>query len=83
MLHEPGPARCFGLLYSGEHAIDLIRAKLGNTNPEEAEVGSASRPRKDPLRAESGRRALAEDPRCGSAGTEPERLRADTHAPDE
>jgi nucleoside diphosphate kinase len=36
----PGPARCFGLLYSGERAIEMIRTKLGNTNPDEAEVGS-------------------------------------------
>jgi len=36
----PGPAKCFGLLYSGEHAIERIRAKLGNTNPDEAAEGS-------------------------------------------
>ena len=38
--HVEGPAKCFGLLYSGEHAIERIRAKLGNTNPDEAAVGS-------------------------------------------
>ena len=37
-MHAPGPAKCFGLLYSGEHAIAQIRKKLGNTNPDEAEV---------------------------------------------
>ena len=30
--HTPGPARCFALLYSGEHAIERIRAKLGDSN---------------------------------------------------
>merc|ERR1712166_34926 len=36
----PGPARCFALLYSGENSIDMIRKKLGATNPGEAEEGS-------------------------------------------
>jgi nucleoside diphosphate kinase len=35
-----GPAKCFGLLYSGSNAIQLLRNKLGNTDPTKAEEGT-------------------------------------------
>jgi len=38
--HQPGPAKCFALLYNGEHAIDIIRSKLGTTDPKKAKAGT-------------------------------------------
>ena len=75
--NQPGPARCFGLLYSGERAIELIRAKLGNTNPEEAEVGSVrSDYGKDVMRngahaSDAVDRAMVERRIVGMVGDEP------------
>ena len=37
---KPGPAKCFALLYNGENAIDIIRSKLGTTDPRKAKAGT-------------------------------------------
>lgn len=39
-LTRPGPARCLALLYRGENAIQVIREKLGSTDPSKAAVGT-------------------------------------------
>jgi len=39
-LNQGGPAKCFALLFRGPNAINLIRAKLGATDPSKAEVGT-------------------------------------------
>ena len=39
-LNTPGIATCFAVLYRGPRAIDIIRAKLGNTDPMKAEAGT-------------------------------------------
>ena len=75
--HHEGPAKCFGLLYSGEHAIERIRAKLGNTNPDEAAVGSVrSDYGKDVMRngahaSDAVDRAMEERNIVGLVGDEP------------
>ena len=73
----PGPARCFGLLYSGERAIEVIRAKLGDTNPNEAVAGSVrSDYGKDVMRngahaSDAVDRAMVERRIVGLVGNEP------------
>ncbi|MFW5857336.1 MAG: nucleoside-diphosphate kinase [Planctomycetota bacterium] len=37
---EPGDARCLALLYHGPNAIELIRDRLGTTDPSKAEGGT-------------------------------------------
>jgi len=37
---QPGPARCFALLYRGENAVKKIREKLGETDPSKAKAGT-------------------------------------------
>lgn len=37
---QPGPARCFALLYTGEDAIRKVREKLGATDPRKAAAGT-------------------------------------------
>ncbi len=37
---RPGRTKCLALLYQGEGAVDMIRARLGATNPELAEGGT-------------------------------------------
>uniref|UniRef100_A0A0A9X172 Nucleoside diphosphate kinase n=1 Tax=Lygus hesperus TaxID=30085 RepID=A0A0A9X172_LYGHE len=39
-LTKPGPARCLALLYRGENTIQVIREKLGSTDPSKAAVGT-------------------------------------------
>jgi nucleoside diphosphate kinase len=37
---RPGRTKCLALLYQGEEAVNMIRARLGATNPELAEAGT-------------------------------------------
>ncbi len=37
---QPGPARCFALLYRGEDTIRKVRQKLGETDPSKAKAGT-------------------------------------------
>jgi len=39
-LNEPGMATCFAVLYRGPKAIEVIRNKLGSTDPTKAEAGT-------------------------------------------
>jgi len=39
-LNTPGLATCFAVLYRGPKAIEIIRAKLGSTDPTKAEAGT-------------------------------------------
>lgn len=39
-LNMPGMATCFAVLYRGPKAIEIIRAKLGSTDPTKAEAGT-------------------------------------------
>jgi len=38
--NKPGPAKCFALLFHGQNAIEVIRSKLGVTDPKKARAGT-------------------------------------------
>lgn len=40
LFRKPGPAKCFALLYRGDNAIEIIRSKLGVTDPKKARAGT-------------------------------------------
>lgn len=40
---QPGDAKCFALLYKGVNAIEVLREKLGSTDPSQASEGSIRR----------------------------------------